>query len=414
MSIENATIRERALLHLNRFPGMTPSELFNVPFDLTQDGIATVLGISRAHASLELKKLKEVGKLDDWQAHIKGSGTKRRVYYLLPDGIAEAEQLRKRFEGAGIAVDALLDMKRCEPEVMWDSLSAKDKATFGAACVFRVKIDRRTLPETSTGVIPADFYGMTCISDAVRERYLSLATPEEARAWHSYAADWWMDHEGGGADEGQHQERLYHLVEAGRNTEACGLLYRKSEAFVDNTNEDLLSILKRMTVSPKHAEAIYNIRARAALDCKDAEDALACADALADYLTPDADLIRAEACMLTGDAQKGFDIAAAMFEKGSSPKAALVAARCLFAMKRHDEASGFLDSASKRLSQDDIATGIDDILMLRAGVAYARGRPEEALGYLSKAKKASRKKRVKERADALSKNIRNGKAVSFD
>jgi hypothetical protein len=95
--LESATIRERALLHLNRFPDVNPSELFNIPFDLTQDGIASVLGISRAHASLELKKLKETGKLDYWQAHIKGSGTKRKAYYLLPEGFAEAELLRKRF-----------------------------------------------------------------------------------------------------------------------------------------------------------------------------------------------------------------------------------------------------------------------------------------------------------------------------
>jgi len=213
VSIESATIRERALLHLNRFPGMTPNEMFNVPFDLTQDGIASVLGISRAHASLELKKLKEIGKVDDWQAHIKGSGTKRRVYYLLPDGMAEAELLKKRFEKSGITVETLLDMKRCEPEIMWDSLSAEDRETFGAACVFRVKIQRKTLPHTNTGVIPADFYGMTCISEDVREKYLSLADPGKARAWHSYAADWWMDHEKDyrkDDDEDQCQERLYH------------------------------------------------------------------------------------------------------------------------------------------------------------------------------------------------------------
>ena len=411
MPIENATIRERALLHLNRFPDMTPNEMFNVPFDLTQDGIASVLGISRAHASLELKKLKELGKVDEWQAHIKGSGTKRRVYYLLPEGIAEAEMLIKRFEASGIAVDALLDMKRCDPGIMWESLSAKDKETFGLSCVFRVQIPRKTLPEMNTGVIPVDFYGLTCISDAVREKYLSLADPEKAKTWHSRAADWWMDNEEDGDND---QERLYHLVKAGRNTEACKFVLKRSEKFLENPNEDLLAIVKEMTVIPKYTKSIYNIRAKIALECADANDAFACADVLTDPLTNDADIIRAEAYMLSGDAEKGFVLASSLFEKEPSSRAALIAAKCLFRMKRYDEASDLLASSCEVLSNNNDATSIDEILMLRAGIAYDRGKTDESLSYLSKAKKVSRKNRTKERIDAFTKNIKNGKKVNFN
>jgi len=282
---------------------MNPKEIFNVPFDLTQDGIASVLGISRAHVSLELKKLKEVGKISDWQAHIKGSGSKRKAYCLLPDGIADAEMLKKKFEKAGISIDALLDMKRCDPGIMWDNLSAKDKETFGLACVFRVPILRKTLPETNTGVIPYDFYGKTCIGDVVRERYLSLADPESVKVWNSRAADWWMDNGNDG------QERLYHLVNAGRSTEACKLILRNSDKFLENPNEDLLKVVKETTVIPKYTESIYNIRAKVALECDDIDDAFACADVLADFLTKDADMIRAEAYMLSGDTERGFILA---------------------------------------------------------------------------------------------------------
>ena len=408
MSIENATIRERALLHLSRFPGMNPNEIFNVPFDLTQDGIASVLGISRAHASLELKKLKETGKADDWLAHIKGSGTKRKVYYLLPEGAAEAEMLRKRFESSGVSVDALLDMKRCDPGIMWESLSAKDKETFGLACVFRVPIPRKTLPETSTGVIPADFYGMTCISDAVREKYLSLADPEKAKVWHSRAADWWMDN---GEDD---QERLYHLVKAGRNTEACKLVLRRSEEFLENPNEDLLATVKEIAVIPKYTEPVYKIRAKTALECGDVNDAFACADILADFLTNDADIIRAEAYMLSENAEKGFELASHMFDEEPSAKAALIAAKCLFRMKRYDEAEEFLASSCVVLSDDNDATSIDDILVLRAGISYDRGKTDETLSYLSKARRVARKDRSRERIDALINNIKSGKNVNFN
>ena len=150
MSVENVTIRERILLHLNRFPGYGPEEIYNIPFDLTQDGIASVMGISRAHASLEMKKLRDAGKADEWLAHIKSAGAKRKAYYLLPDGINEAEQLKKRFTEKGLQVDSLLDMKRCDPNAMWENLSIADRETFGLACTFRVPIPRKTIPDNAT------------------------------------------------------------------------------------------------------------------------------------------------------------------------------------------------------------------------------------------------------------------------
>jgi len=406
--VENATIRERALLHLNRFPNITPSEVFNVPFDLTQDGIASVLGISRAHASLELKKLKELGKIDDWQAHIKGSGSKRRVYYILPDGVADAAALIKKLEKSGISVDAMLDMKRCDPGIMWESLSAKDRESFGLACVFRLPVPRKAVPETNTGIIPADFYGLICITDTVREKYLSLADPEKIKVWHSRAADWWMDE---GDDD---QERLYHLVKAGRNTEACKLASRKSEIFIENPNEDLLAIIKEMAVIPKYTESIHNIRAKIALDCWDTADALFCADILADFLTDDADIIRAEAYLLSGDAERGFVLASSIFNKKPTSRVALIAAKCLFKMKKYDEAFSLLAKSCEVLPNNNDATSLDDIMMLRAGIAYDLGKTEEALSYLSKAKKTSRKDKTKSRIDALTKNIKGGKKVNFD
>jgi tetratricopeptide (TPR) repeat protein len=408
VSIENATVRERALLHLSRFPDVNPNEMFNVPFDLTQDGIASVLGVSRAHASLELKKLKEAGKINDWQAHVKGSGTKRMVYYLLPDGAAEAVMLWKRFESSGLAVEALLDMKRCDPEIMWESLNAKDRETFGLACVFRVSIQRKTLPETTTGVIPADFFGNTSISENIRNNYLSHADSEKIRVWHSRAADWWMDK---GDDE---QERFYHLVKSGRNTEAGKLIRKMADDFLENPNEDLLAILKEMMVIPKYAESVYTIRARVAIECMDIDDALVCADAITRFSAKDADLVRAEAYMLSGNAEKGFDLASSLFEKDPSSRAALISAKCLFRMKKYEEASKFLAVSSEVLYCNNDATGIDEILILRAGIAYGRGKADESLSYLNKAKKVSRKGTTKDRIDTLTKSIMSGKKVSFN
>jgi DNA-binding transcriptional ArsR family regulator len=407
VSNETATVRERILLHLSRFP-QTPADTFNIPFDLTQDGIATVLGISRAHASLELKKLKEMGMVDDWRARVKGTGNKRIVYCLLPDGIREADLLWKRFEESGITVEALLDMKKCDPGMMWDNLNTKDKETFGVACAFRIPIQRKGLPETTSGVIPTDFDGYICINSSVREKYLSLADPEDQKLWQSRAADWYLDNK-----QDEVQERLYHLMKAGRNTEACRFLKSNSESFLFNPNEDLLDTVKSLVVIPKFAESVYKIRAKIALACEDTDEALACAGILADFKTDDADLIRAEAYMLSGDLKKGLDLAKSMFDKDPSSKSALIAAMCLFKMKEYDEATRSLDSSCDALLKHNDASSIDDMLILRAAIAYDRGRIDEALSYLNKAEKISRKDLTQDRITFLIGSIKEGHKVNF-
>jgi DNA-binding Lrp family transcriptional regulator len=57
------------------------------PYIMTQDGLAEEIGISRAHVSLELKKLEKEGLVDRRYAHVKHSTdglsrTRRRVYVI--------------------------------------------------------------------------------------------------------------------------------------------------------------------------------------------------------------------------------------------------------------------------------------------------------------------------------------------
>jgi len=53
-----------------------------LPKDVCQDGIAEGVGISRAHATLELSHLKKEGIVDVTLAHVEGSHRRRKVYYL--------------------------------------------------------------------------------------------------------------------------------------------------------------------------------------------------------------------------------------------------------------------------------------------------------------------------------------------
>lgn len=56
------SIGQRIIMHLDRFKMTDSSEIYNIPWDLTQDGIATSIRISRAHASIELRSSENAGR----------------------------------------------------------------------------------------------------------------------------------------------------------------------------------------------------------------------------------------------------------------------------------------------------------------------------------------------------------------
>ncbi len=90
--MRNLTKQELIILHLdahNRIPNV-----FDMPFSVTQDGIGCVLGLSRAHVSLELKKLKDKGLVGSIIAHTPRSFNKRNTYFLLPEGRKKADSLK--------------------------------------------------------------------------------------------------------------------------------------------------------------------------------------------------------------------------------------------------------------------------------------------------------------------------------
>jgi len=88
----NVTVNERILLHLMRYQRNTDD--FEVPFDLTQYGIAHYIGIQQKHIPRAVKKLKEQGLLEERISHIKMSPRKQKVYFLNPKGFEFATNLK--------------------------------------------------------------------------------------------------------------------------------------------------------------------------------------------------------------------------------------------------------------------------------------------------------------------------------
>ncbi|MDD4669279.1 MAG: hypothetical protein PHE95_05590, partial [Candidatus Methanomethylophilus sp.] len=63
------------------------------------------------------------------------------------------------------------------------------------------------------------------------------------------------------------QERLYHLVQAGRCTEACRLTASRTDSFLANPNKDLLAILDSFSAPAVFIRSTLWLKAETALAC---------------------------------------------------------------------------------------------------------------------------------------------------
>jgi tetratricopeptide (TPR) repeat protein len=99
------TVSERILFHLHSFTKY--EDKYEVPFHLTQDGISQSCGISRAHAAIELKKLKTTGLVEERLSHVRRGKTRRKVYLLTFEGKSKATAIHQYVHENGIdpAVD---------------------------------------------------------------------------------------------------------------------------------------------------------------------------------------------------------------------------------------------------------------------------------------------------------------------
>ncbi|MCU0860948.1 MAG: hypothetical protein MUE65_01350 [Methanomassiliicoccales archaeon] len=231
------TVAERILLHISQYQRLKDS--FDVPFDISQDGIAQALMISRAHVAVELKKLKESGEVVERLSHIKKGRNKRKVYFLTDVGEQKASRIREFASREGIDVGPGLDLRRARGGELYRSLSEQNRKVLEMAVVFRKPFPRDALPETSIALLPVDREGMVELPRELRTEVMALAPKDIARQAQSQAADFWLN-------RGDYRERLYHLLAAGRTREAEILIAGKGPVLLTEADEDLLSIISRV------------------------------------------------------------------------------------------------------------------------------------------------------------------------
>ncbi|MDR0791414.1 MAG: hypothetical protein LBE47_02620 [Methanomassiliicoccaceae archaeon] len=370
------TIADRIILHMSRYE-LLNGDGYNTSWDLTQDGIAASLRISRAHSSIELKKLRAKDRIIENQSHIKGGKMKRKSYHLTPLGMEDAKRLKSFAEKEGIDIMPMLDLKRCDPNTLWDSVNEEERNALGLACVFRCSIPRADIPSTSKPIIPADINGMIILSDTVKDNVLTVAEPDMVNEWHSAAADYWLDND-------DMQERLYHLICAGRKKDACRLVINERNALLDNINDDLWDILSKLDVPKKYTIDVLPVMITVALDTDDLDTAGSMISVIKEMDRELGLLYSADLEMKKGDHSKALAIIRSI---GRTDRfdVNLRLAGALGHLGSGKEALDMLISMKDALLSSGTVDGLDRIYIQMADVSSATRDDDSSIGYLTKA-----------------------------
>jgi tetratricopeptide (TPR) repeat protein len=107
------TVSERILYHLNSYVKF--EDKYEVPFDITQDGISQSCSISRAHAAIELKKLKASGIIEEKLAHVRRGKARRKTYFLTQAGKVKGAKVVQYVKDNDIK--PMVDASKVAPEL---------------------------------------------------------------------------------------------------------------------------------------------------------------------------------------------------------------------------------------------------------------------------------------------------------
>jgi len=88
MAVPRPGVQERILLHLRDY--VEHAGRVEVPFALSQMGIANSVAIARSNVPRAISGMREQGLLIERQAHVTGVSRKRKAYFLTDDGIKVA------------------------------------------------------------------------------------------------------------------------------------------------------------------------------------------------------------------------------------------------------------------------------------------------------------------------------------
>lgn len=246
--MSSLSVKQKALIFLNKYKAYDKSDIYNTPWELTQDGISSAICVSRAHASIVLNQLKNEGKAEEKITHIRNGKIKRKSYYLTPLGMEEAAKVLEMAAKENIDVSGILDSKKQGSGIDPNKLNEGDRFALGCACAFNMAIEPSALPPVTNITLPTDINGKVSFDEDYRKRVLESANDEERAGWHGYAANYWFDKKLKRADDFYEclHELLYQYVESGRNRDACKLISGETYYFINSIDDELHDIIKKI------------------------------------------------------------------------------------------------------------------------------------------------------------------------
>jgi DNA-binding MarR family transcriptional regulator len=87
------TVKEKILIHLLGFTKY--KDKFEVPSQVSQDGMAKSVGVRRSHIASALKDLRERELVEETKARFEGQERRKNAYFLTFEGQAEAQRIKE-------------------------------------------------------------------------------------------------------------------------------------------------------------------------------------------------------------------------------------------------------------------------------------------------------------------------------
>jgi hypothetical protein len=356
--MKEITNHDRISAHLFRYNYIRSDIEFDAPFEITQDGIAMGIGVSRGHSNIILRRMEENNEIIVGLSSIKDSNrsAKRKIYLLSEYGKNLFKARVKELKESGTDVEDLVkgidryrleDIRRITGDRMDD---------LGCMAVLRVKVRKEDVPLESP-LVPIIRQSYAVMKDSIRKIIITEASPIEIRRWHSKAADWCMDHD---ADI---KERLHHLVSSFRDREAMRIARKQKYMLMDNPDQDLSDSLGALALRSERSD-IIETATRIALEVGDLQMADDLSAKLLHIDPPKGRGLRCELLLKRSQSEEALTLA--RYHYNGDVDTGLVLGMCLLETSHFEDAIECLKRTKERMISEGCVFRLDELLMYEA------------------------------------------------
>ena len=399
------SVKQKALIFLNRFKTLDSSNIYNTPWEITQDGVANALCISRAHASIILNQLKDEGNVEEKITHVKNGKVKRKSYFLTPAGMEQASKVMEIVTKENIDVTSILDAGKRDPTAVLEKLNEKERYAMGCACAFCMPVSPRDLPPLGELSLPTNIDGEVFVEADIRDKILESASEEEKAEWHGFAANYWLNRKIKMSDDLYIclHELLFHYIESGRNRDSCKLISTDYYYFLYSIDDQIHDSVKKVRVVDRYAKDVLSLKIAVCIEYGEMDEAKELIGQLRAIDKECASVFAFDMEMKNGNRAAAEAAIAETWQ--TYPLAGIRKAVLLRLDGKYPEARYLLDSIKGIVGSELDSFQVEKYIEL-AMIDAAEGHPDDAYMRLSKVKATFNNGALNKRLDALERQFR--------